>query len=136
MTASWTSANSCLVPLALDANGVAQVFVARRHGGVDPEPAWRPFSADFKTLDLRTAPRLALPGRRDPPVCLAFCGVRLTPSIRVNRSSTLMPLTTVGLAVLDCATMKGFLWLGGGMGSSRVIAAWRAPTGCAGPGFR
>src|SRR6266446_345232 len=42
---------------------------------VDREPTWHPFSADPEALDLRTAPRLALPGRGDPPVCLVFCGV-------------------------------------------------------------
>src|SRR5438067_1362499 len=40
---------------------------------VDREPARHPFSTDFKTLDLRTAPRLALPGRGDAPVCPALC---------------------------------------------------------------
>src|SRR5262249_55675724 len=42
---------------------------------VDRERTRPPFSADSKVLDLRTAPRLALPGRGDPPVCFAFCGV-------------------------------------------------------------
>src|SRR6202011_1708460 len=42
---------------------------------VDREPTRHPFSADLEALDLRTAPRLALPGRGDAPVCLAFCGV-------------------------------------------------------------
>src|SRR5436853_5305385 len=44
---------------------------------VDREPTRHPFSTDFKTLDLRTAPRLPLPGRGDAPVCLALC--RVTP---------------------------------------------------------
>src|SRR6516225_21996 len=39
------------------------------------EATRHPFSADYEVLDLRTAPRLALPGRGDSPVCLAFCGV-------------------------------------------------------------
>src|ERR1700736_3202506 len=42
---------------------------------VDREPTRHPFSADPEAFDLRTAPGLSLPGRGDPPVCLAFCGV-------------------------------------------------------------
>src|SRR3984893_7952533 len=42
---------------------------------VDREPTLHPFSADPEAFDLRTAPGLSLPGRGDPPVCLAFCGV-------------------------------------------------------------
>src|SRR6476660_4481699 len=38
---------------------------------------------------------------------LPFAGSRLTPSIRANKSSTLMTLTTVGSAVFFCATMMG-----------------------------
>src|SRR5712692_4365232 len=45
---------------------------------------------------------------------LPFAGSRLTPSISANRSSTLMPLTTVGSAVFACATMIGLLCLGWG----------------------
>src|SRR5262245_37236833 len=42
---------------------------------VDRESTRHPFSADFEALDLRTALRLALPGRGDAPVRLAFCGI-------------------------------------------------------------
>ena len=42
---------------------------------VDREPTRHPFSADGEALDLRPASRLALPGRGDAPLCLAFCGV-------------------------------------------------------------
>src|SRR6476660_6067659 len=44
---------------------------------------------------------------------LPFAVSRLTPSIRANRSSTLMPLTTAGAAVLGWATMIGLLCVGG-----------------------
>src|SRR5215469_875853 len=42
---------------------------------VDREPARHLFSADPEALDLRTAPRLALPGCGDVPVRFALCGV-------------------------------------------------------------
>jgi hypothetical protein len=44
---------------------------------VDREPARHLLSADRKALDLRTAPRLALPDGSDAPVCHALCGVPL-----------------------------------------------------------
>src|SRR5260221_8438050 len=44
---------------------------------VDRDPTWHLFSADPEALDLRTTPRLTLPGRGDPPVGLGFCGVLL-----------------------------------------------------------
>src|SRR5438067_13365715 len=43
---------------------------------------------------------------------LPLAGSRLTSSISANRSSTLMPLTTVGSAVFLCAPMMGLLCLG------------------------
>src|SRR5262249_53482308 len=46
---------------------------------------------------------------------LPFAVSRLTPSISANRSSTLMPLTTVGWVVFVCALMMGFLCLGLGL---------------------
>src|SRR5882757_4078152 len=46
---------------------------------------------------------------------LPFAGSRLTPSISANRSSTLMPLTTVGSAVFFCAPMMGLLCVGLGL---------------------
>src|SRR3954465_1188345 len=42
---------------------------------------------------------------------LPSAGSRLTPSIRASRSSTLMPLTTVGWTVLVCALMVELLFL-------------------------
>src|SRR6476661_2213339 len=45
---------------------------------------------------------------------LPFAGSRLTPSISANRSSTLMPLTTLGSAVFAYATMVGLLCFGWG----------------------
>src|SRR6266403_3691961 len=103
---------------------------------VDREPTRHPFSADPEAFDLRTAPGLSLPGRGDPPVCLAFCGVSPEPSISANRSSRLMPLTTLGSAIFVWATMIGLRYLGGGESSGWIIGGWRAPPGCAGPGLR
>src|SRR5882757_1221828 len=42
---------------------------------------------------------------------LPLAGSQLTPSIRASRSSTLMPLTTLGWTVLVCALMMEFLCL-------------------------
>jgi hypothetical protein len=44
---------------------------------VNREPARYTFSADLKTIDLGTAPRLTLPGRGNPPICFTFCDVTL-----------------------------------------------------------
>ena len=58
------------------------------------------FAADVEALDLRAAPGLALPARGDAPAGLALGGVALDSSISANRSSTLMPLTTFGVAAI------------------------------------
>ena len=39
ITASWISANFLLGAATLDADGVAQLLVARRHGGIESEEA-------------------------------------------------------------------------------------------------
>src|SRR2546423_326844 len=44
---------------------------------IDRNPAGHALSADLEALDLRAAPRLALPGRGDPPVGLGLRGTPL-----------------------------------------------------------
>ena len=79
---------------------------------VDREPASNPFAADLKAIHLRTAPRLALPGRGSTPVGLGICGVALDVLDQGKQVVTLMPLTTVGSAIFCWATMMGLLCLG------------------------
>ena len=46
---------------------------------IDRKPARHALSADLETLDLRSAPRLALPGRGNAPVGLGMRGAPLGP---------------------------------------------------------
>src|SRR6266699_3086190 len=102
---------------------------------IDREPTRHPLSADPEALDLRSAPRLALPGRGDPPVCLAFCGV---PPDTLDQRKQVVEIDAVDNGRFGGLRLGNHDWpplLGGGESSGWIIGAWRAPPGCAGPGF-
>src|SRR5712675_1802050 len=100
---------------------------------VDREPAWYLFSADLITLDFGAAPRLALPGRGDVPVRLAFCRFALN---AVDQRKEVVDIDAIDDGWFGslrlCRHGKSPL-ISDGMSYVRIIAAWRAPTGCAGP---
>src|SRR5260221_5169264 len=59
---------------------------------IDREPARHPLAADLESLDWRAAPCLALPGRGNAPVCLAFSGVPLDV---IDKSKQVVDIDTV-----------------------------------------
>jgi hypothetical protein len=68
-------------------------------------------SADRKALDVRRAPRLALPHRRDTPLDIPFCGI--APNALDQRQQIVdidaVELTTLGSALSVLASMTGLL---------------------------
>ena len=77
-------------------------------------------STDREAVDVRTAPRLALPVHLTRQWVLAFAASPLTPSISANRSSTLMPLTTLGLVVSVLVSQVSLYWVVVAFGSGLV----------------
>src|SRR5882724_8881743 len=90
---------------------------------VDREPTRHPFSADLKTLDLRTAPRLALPCRGDVPVRHAFC--RFPPDALDQRKQVvdIDAIDDGGFGSLRLCRHGKSPLIGDGMSYVRIIAA-------------
>src|ERR1700731_4722360 len=79
---------------------------------VDREPTRHLFSADLKALDLRTAPRLALPGCGDAPARFGFCGVLPDALDQGEQIADIDAVTTGVSRLFILVSMKGsFAWL-------------------------
>src|SRR5215471_4989278 len=103
---------------------------------IDGELSRHARSADSEAVDMRSAPRLALPGRCDPPLGLAFR--RLVPDA-LDQTQQVIDIDAVdhpwfrGLSFgKHCKSPLHHSWLY----FDGVIGEWRAPTECAGPELR
>src|ERR1700731_835388 len=103
---------------------------------VDREPTRHLFSADLKALDLRTAPRLALPGCGDAPARFGFCGVLPDALDQGKQIADIDAVDDRRLPALHFGIHERLLCLVDGKSSRWIIRAWRALPGCADPGFR